>query len=47
MRMLVRIEQSCELAGALADDVQESIADLRKRGSGERVRPRVHGGHGY
>jgi glutamate decarboxylase len=47
MRMLVRIEQSRELAEALATDVHDSIADLRKRGAGERVRPPVHSGHAY
>jgi glutamate decarboxylase len=47
MRMLVKINQSRELADALADDVHDSIADLRKRAAGEHTRKRVHRGHGY
>jgi glutamate decarboxylase len=47
MRILMRIEQSHELADALADDVHDSIADLRKRAAGEQVRAPVHSGHGY
>jgi glutamate decarboxylase len=47
IRMLVKINQSRELAEALADDVHDSIADLRKRAAGEPVRQRVHRGHGY
>jgi glutamate decarboxylase len=47
MRMLVKINQTRELADALADDVHESIADLRKRAAGEHPRKRVHRGHDY
>jgi glutamate decarboxylase len=47
MRVLVKINQSRELADALADDVHDSIADLRKRAAGEKVRRPVHRGHGY
>jgi glutamate decarboxylase len=47
MRMLVKINQTRELADALADDVHDSIADLRKRAAGEHTRKRVHRGHGY
>jgi glutamate decarboxylase len=47
IRMLVKINQSRELADALADDVHDSIADLRKRAAGEHPRKRVHRGHAY
>jgi glutamate decarboxylase len=47
MRMLVKINQSRELADALADDVHDSIADLRKRAAGQPTRKRVHRGHAY
>jgi glutamate decarboxylase len=47
MRILVRIEQSHEVADALATDVHDSIAALRKRAAGEHVREPVHSGHGY
>jgi glutamate decarboxylase len=47
MRMLVKVNQSRELADALADDVHASIADLRRHAAGERVQPRVHRGHAY
>jgi glutamate decarboxylase len=47
IRMLVKINQSRELADALADDVHDSIADLRKRAAGQHTRKRVHSGHGY
>jgi glutamate decarboxylase len=36
-----------ELADALADDVHDSISDLRKRAAGKPTRKRVHRGHGY
>ena len=47
MRMLVKVNQSRELADALADDVHDSIDDLRKRAAGEQTRKRVHRGHAY
>jgi len=47
MRMLVKNNQSRELADALAGDFSASIADLRKRGAGRRVRQPIHSGHGY
>jgi glutamate decarboxylase len=47
IRMLVKVNQTRELADALADDVRDSIADLRKRAAGERTRRRVHRGHAY
>lgn len=47
MRVLVKVNQTRELADALADDVHDSIADLRKRAAGKHVRKRVHRGHGY
>ncbi|UGS36209.1 glutamate decarboxylase [Capillimicrobium parvum] len=47
MRMMVKINQSRELADALADDIHVSIADLRKRAAGQRVKRPVHRGHGY
>jgi glutamate decarboxylase len=47
LRMLVKINQSRELADALADDFHASIADLRKRSVGQAVRQPIHRGHGY
>lgn len=47
MRVLVKVNQSRELADALADDVNASIADLRGRAAGQHVRRPVHRGHGY
>jgi glutamate decarboxylase len=47
MRMMVKINQSRELADALADDIHASIADLRKRAAGQKVKRPVHRGHGY
>ncbi len=47
IRILVKINQTRELADALADDVHASIADLRKRAAGHDVRRPVHRGHGY
>jgi len=47
MRMLVKVNQTRELAEALADDVTKSIADLRRRAAGHHVRRPVHRGHGY
>jgi glutamate decarboxylase len=47
MRVLVKINQSRELADALADDVHASIADLRDRAAGREVRRPVHRGHAY
>jgi glutamate decarboxylase len=47
IRILVRINQTRELADALADDIDASIDDLRKRARGEHVRSRAHRGHGY
>jgi hypothetical protein len=47
LRMLVKINQSRELADALADDFHASIADLRNHSAGHTVRQPVHRGHGY
>jgi glutamate decarboxylase len=47
LRILVKINQTRELADALADDVHDSIGDLRKRAGGEKVHRAVHSGHGY
>jgi len=47
MRMLVKINQTRELADALADDVHDSIRDLRERAAGKPTRKRVHRGHAY
>lgn len=47
IRILVKINQTRELADALAEDFAASIADLRKRGRGEDVDRPVHSGHGY
>jgi glutamate decarboxylase len=47
MRMLVKINQSRELADALADDFHASITDLRSRSAGQPVRQPTHSGHGY
>ena len=47
IRMLVKPNQTRELADALIDDFTASISDLRKRARGHDVRTRVHSGHGY
>jgi glutamate decarboxylase len=47
IRILVKINQTWELADALAEDVHASITDLRKRAKGEKVARRAHHGHGY
>jgi glutamate decarboxylase len=47
IRILVKINQTRELADALADDMRDSIIDLRKKAAGEAVRQPVHEGHGY
>ena len=47
LRMLVKINQSRELADALADDFHASITDLRSRSAGRTVRQPTHSGHGY
>ena len=47
LRMLVKINQTRELADALADDFHASIEDLRKRAAGHAIRHPVHSGHGY
>jgi glutamate decarboxylase len=47
LRMLVKINQSRELADALADDFHAAIEDLRKRSTGRTIRQPVHSGHGY
>jgi glutamate decarboxylase len=47
IRTLVKINQTRELADALADDVDAAITDLRKKAKGEHVVPPVHRGHGY
>ncbi|MFN8202596.1 MAG: glutamate decarboxylase [Solirubrobacteraceae bacterium] len=47
MRMMVKINQSRELADALADDMHASIVDLRKRAAGQAVTRPVHRGHSY
>jgi glutamate decarboxylase len=47
LRMLVKINQSRELADALADDFHAAIEDLRKRSAGRTVCQPVHSGHGY
>lgn len=47
IRILVKINQSRELADALAEDFTASIADLRKRAAGHHVHKKVHRGHGY
>jgi glutamate decarboxylase len=47
IRILVKINQTRELADALASDVHDSIVDLRKRAAGEKVKRPVHTGHGY
>jgi glutamate decarboxylase len=46
LRMLVKTSQTRELADALADDIQATIADLRRHG-GARVTRAPHTGHGY
>ncbi|MDO8186915.1 glutamate decarboxylase [Conexibacter sp. JD483] len=47
LRILVKVNQSRELADALADDITDSIADLRRRAAGHHVPKRVHRGHAY
>jgi glutamate decarboxylase len=47
LRMLVKVNQTRELADALADDYHAAIADLRERSAGRAVRQPVHSGHGY
>jgi len=47
LRMLVKFNQTRELADALADDIHDSIDDLRRRAGGEHVARPVHRGHGY
>ena len=47
MRVLVKINQTRELADALADDIRDSVRDLRKSAAGEAVKRPVHTGHGY
>jgi hypothetical protein len=48
MRVLIKVNQTRELADALADDIHDSIADLRRRAAGHHVPARrVHRGHGY
>jgi phage baseplate assembly protein W len=47
IRVLVKINQTRELADALADDIRDSIRDLRKGAAGEAVKRPVHSGHGY
>ncbi len=47
IRMLVKVNQTRELADALADDIHDSIADLRRRAAGQHTRRRVHRGHAY
>jgi hypothetical protein len=47
LRILVKINQTRELADALADDVHDSIVDLGKRAGGETTHLPVHRGHGY
>jgi glutamate decarboxylase len=47
IRVLVKMNQTRELADALADDMRDSIRDLRKSAAGEAVKRPVHTGHGY
>jgi glutamate decarboxylase len=47
IRILVKVNQTRELADALADDVTASIADLRRRAAGHPVHKKVHRGHAY
>jgi glutamate decarboxylase len=47
IRVLVKVNQTRELADALAADVHDSIADLRRRADGRPVARPVHTGHGY
>ena len=42
MRVLVKMNQTRELADALADDMRDSIRDLRKSAAGEAVKRPVH-----
>jgi glutamate decarboxylase len=47
LRMLVKINQTRELADALADDFHDSIAHLREVGAGGAGNRPSHSGHGY
>jgi glutamate decarboxylase len=47
MRMLVKFNQTRELAGALAEDFSASIKYLRARSAGKDTKAPVHTGHGY
>jgi glutamate/tyrosine decarboxylase-like PLP-dependent enzyme len=47
MRMLVKFNQTRELADALADDFSASIKYLRQRAAKKDVGPPTHTGHGY
>jgi glutamate decarboxylase len=47
IRILVKINQTRELADALSDDVHDSIVDLRKRAGGETTHLPIHRGHDY
>jgi len=47
IRVLVKINQTRELADALADDVRDSIATLRGKAAGRAVATPVHTGHAY
>jgi len=47
IRILVKLNQTRELADALAEDFHASITDLRKRGKGEHVKRKAQHGHGY
>ena len=47
IRILVKINETRELADALADDIRDSVRDLRKGAAGEAVKRPVHRGHGY
>ncbi|HSI79216.1 MAG TPA: glutamate decarboxylase [Solirubrobacterales bacterium] len=47
IRILVKVNQTRELADALADDVHDSIARLRRRAAGEAVSRTAARGHGY
>ena len=47
IRMLVKINQTRELADALCSDIHDSIADLRARAGGGEPRRKHHSGHTY
>ena len=47
IRMLIKINQTRELADALAEDFSASIKYLRKRGATKDAGPPAHTGHGY